>query len=124
MSILLPIVLLIIKAKGSFFSPTDCGAHSIEQVAISQFRFTLHGLDETVSQGASTFHAAKGLINQPIFKGQSLKSEKEQFYSNSQKSLEDGKGMHYSLLLTDVSAAFPSSSQAEMQTASPPLVPL
>ena len=41
-------------------------------------------------------------------------------FTISHQPLEEEK----EALLTDVSAAFPSSSQAEMQTANPPLVPL
>ena len=67
MSILLASVhgkVLIVLAKGFFFSPTNCGAHGIKQVAISQIRFILHGLDETESQGTRAFLTAQGLTNQ------------------------------------------------------------
>lgn len=82
MSILLPIVhgmLLIIRAKSSFSCPTDCRTHGTKQLTISQFRLNLHGLDETVSQGTSTFTTTKGLINQ------SKSWIRGKLYSNSDK---------------------------------------
>lgn len=54
-------------------------ANGIKQVAISQIRFILHGLDETESQSTSTFLTAKGLTKQT----QSMFYE--YFYSNLER---------------------------------------
>jgi len=77
--------LLIVWAKRFFFSPTDCGANGIKQVAISQIRFFLHGSDETESQSTSTFLTAKGL------KRQTQTMFYKQFYSNLHTNHWKGK---------------------------------
>lgn len=76
----------------------DRKEHRIEQSAICQFRYVLHDLEETVSQGLMDTSTIR------------IGGERKMHNTN--------------LLLTDLLAAFPSSSQAEIQTASPPLVPL